>query len=560
MGKYFVVLSSSNYDSMGVDGDEWASPLDLVSHLTNRDASELDQDNYLDYLRFDPRKRREVLAQAFGLENGAALYIGNQVGRLAPEAKVVHVDGNRAAIGEVIERQGARPEAVFVTSISSSFPAAVSSAIVLNHARIPVILGGIHVSTTPEDVDSYIRDVCPHPELVSQVRGPGDSQVIGEVLRDLEQGTLKRDYAGRMTIEDGVWRTPPNVARLPLMALDTRGIPVFGRFLEGKIRIILVSPYLGCPYSCSFCSVSTLPLDQRRLVRRSAADVLDELTAYQESEEGAVPYPVYLFATDNLLLGGDVLDEILDGIIERKLKVPFMAQISIEVASNERLLERMRMAGAMTFLYGFESLDMRNLEHINKHCVHDIKESGLSVPEYYARQIEKTHDYGIGILGSFIFGLPYDRYDSPESHTGTEVAQFCVDNRIGLQPHVFGALPGARAFQECLDAGTLLYGAPGTMSYLRALCLADHTAENTRRPEGLANSPMSTAAMAVEAMHLVGTGGNGFRNAAYMGRRAFACPTARGRASYRARLDDCLRVMVTEFGWLLVAGGSVPLW
>ena len=504
MGKYFIVYNPATYELMNIDRDKCTSPLGLITYLTNRDASHLNQENYLDFLYFDLHKRRVGMVETFGIENGAAIYIGNQIARLAPDAQVIQADDNRAALRDVIERQGTKPAAVFMTSISSNFPGAVAAAIVLNHAHIPVVLGGIHVSTSPQDVDLFIRAFCPYPELVIQVQGPGDSQVIGEVLRDLEQGTPQSQYMGHITIEDGVWRTPENVLPLPPMSMRTRGkVSFIGQFLEHKVRLIPVAPLLGCPYSCSFCSVSTLPIGQRRLTMRTPDDFLDELESLQDTNAD-VTFPIFLFCTDNLLLGGNVLDEMLAGMIERKIKVPFMAQISIEVASNEELLKRMRQAGALLFEIGFESLDMQNLEHINKHCVHDIRKSKLSVPEYYARQIQKILDQGIAIQGSFMFGLPFDRFDSLEDNTGTEVAQFCLDTHISLMAGCFCASPGARDFEESLQAGTFLYGKPGTMEYLRSLCIADHCEMNTQPPESLRKSPLLVTIMALEALRRVG--------------------------------------------------------
>ena len=538
MGKYFIVYNPATYELMNIDRDKCTSPLELITYLTNRDASHLNQENYLDFLYFDLHKRRVGMVETFGIENGAAIYIGNQIARLAPDTQVIQADDNRAALREAIERQGTKPAAVFMTSISSNFPGAVAAAIVLNHAHIPVVLGGIHVSTSPQDVDLFIRAFCPYPELVIQVRGPGDSPVIGGVLRDLEQGTLQSQYEGHITIENGVWRTPENVLPLPLMSMRTRDkVSFIGQFLEHKVRLIPVAPLLGCPYSCSFCSVSTLPLGQRRLTMRTPGDFLDELESLQDTNAD-VTFPIFLFCTDNLLLGGNVLDEMLAGMIERKIKVPFMAQISIEVASHEDLLKRMRQAGALLFEIGFESLDMQNLEHINKHCVHDIRKSKLSVPEYYARQIQKILDHGIAIQGSFIFGLPFDRFDSLEDNTGTEVTQFCLDTHISLMAGCFCASPGAPDFEASLQAGTFLYGRPGTMEYLRSLCIADHCEMNTQPPEGLRKSPLLVAIMAIEALRRVGVKRRSIRNAAYMGRKAFAYPTARGRISYQGHAMD----------------------
>jgi len=204
MGKYFIVYNPATYELMNIDRDKCTSPLGLITYLTNRDASHLNQENYLDFLYFDLHKRRVGMVETFGIENGAAIYIGNQIARLAPDTQVIQADDHRAALREAIERQGTKPAAVFMTSISSNFPGAVAAAIVLNHAHIPVVLGGIHVSTSPQDADLFIRAFCPYPELVIQVRGPGDSRVIGGVLRDLEQGTLQSQYEGHITIENGV--------------------------------------------------------------------------------------------------------------------------------------------------------------------------------------------------------------------------------------------------------------------------------------------------------------------------------------------------------------------
>jgi len=546
MGKYFIVYNPATYELMNIDIDKCMSPLGLITYLTNNDASLLNADNYLDFLHFDLQKRRVGMIETFGIENGAAIYIGNQIARLAPDAKVIQADDNRAALRDVIERQEAKPAAVFMTSVSSNFPGAVAAAIVLNHAHIPVVLGGIHVSTSQLDVDLFIRACCSYPELVIIAHGPGDSQVIGEVLRDLEQGTPKDKYMGHTTIEDEVWKTPENVLPLPPMTMRTRGkVPFLGQFLEHKVRLSPVAPLLGCPYSCSFCSISTLPLGQRRLTMRTPADFLEELESLEKTNAD-VTFPIFLFCTDNLLLGGTVLDEMLDRMIERKFKAPFMAQISIEVASNEKMLKRMRQAGALLFEIGFESLDMQNLEYINKHCVQDIRKSKLSVSEYYAQQIQKILDHGIAIQGSFMFGLPFDRFDSLEDNTGTEVAQFCLDNHISLMAGCFCASPGARDFEKSLQAGTFLYGKPGTIEYLLSLCIADHSEMNIQPPEGLRKSPLLVAIMAFEAVRRIGLKRHSIRSAAHMGRKAFASPTARGSVSYQGRAMDYIAAFVNH--------------
>ena len=82
-----------------------------------------------------------------------------------------------------------------------------------------MILGGIHVSTSPEDVGTFIRNHVPHPQLVSQVHGPGDSAVIDQIMVDLGKSCLKSEYSGQQAIEDGVWGRE-GVIPLPQMPLE----------------------------------------------------------------------------------------------------------------------------------------------------------------------------------------------------------------------------------------------------------------------------------------------------------------------------------------------------
>ena len=106
MGKYFIVYNPATYELMNIDRDKCTSPLGLITSLTNRDASHLNQENYLDFLYFDLHKRRVGMVETFGIENGAAIYIGNQIARLAPDTQVIQADDNRAALREAIERRG----------------------------------------------------------------------------------------------------------------------------------------------------------------------------------------------------------------------------------------------------------------------------------------------------------------------------------------------------------------------------------------------------------------------------------------------------------------------
>jgi len=112
------------------------------------------------------------------------------------------------------------------------------------------------------------------------------------------------------------------------------------------------------------------------------------------------------------------------------------------------MLKLIRASGGTHFFVGFESLDIRNLKHIDKHIVGNIEKSGMTVPEYYESKIKKIHRHGISIHASFIVGLPYDYYNSKTDNTAVDIAKFCIKNRIGAQPSTIVDLPGSVFFNE----------------------------------------------------------------------------------------------------------------
>ena len=114
------------------------------------------------------------MLEQLAIESYSLYYIANQLCKADSTARVIMADDNRKTIGQIISGEGKKPAAVFMTSMSSSFAAACAATLVLNRVNIPVIIGGIHVSTSPQDIDIYLRSYLLRPELVAQVIGAGD--------------------------------------------------------------------------------------------------------------------------------------------------------------------------------------------------------------------------------------------------------------------------------------------------------------------------------------------------------------------------------------------------
>src|SRR5882724_9438211 len=173
-----------------------------------------------------------------------------------------------------------------LVAISINTMAAVRSYALADAVRargIPIVVGGWHVTFCPDEAAAHADAV---------VVGEADD-IWTELLADCERGALKPRYTSR---NDTDLRHYPSVRR-DLLA----GRRYFTTNLAQATR--------GCPYHCSFCSVSTVNPKYRR---RPIADVVAEIAA--------LPGRTLFFIDDNLFIHREYTRDLLRALIPLRRK------------------------------------------------------------------------------------------------------------------------------------------------------------------------------------------------------------------------------------------------
>ncbi|MFQ3620178.1 MAG: radical SAM protein [Spirochaetales bacterium] len=311
--------------------------------------------------------RRLVLVNPVGRRSG---YMLSRFSRFPPLslAYVAAVTPESWEVSILDENFGPAPlveaDLVGITAFTSNINRAYQIAHSYRQQGVPVVLGGIHASMLPQEALQYVDSV---------VVGEGEG-IWPQVLSDFEQGKLQKIYKG------------------PL--LDLSRFEVFPR------RDLLHPEYLwnslqtsrGCPFECSFCSVSRYMGKAYR--QRPVPSVLKELSTIKGP---------FLFFLDDNLIGYSTQSrhraiELFRGMLEEGIYKTWWMQASINIAEDPEVLKLASRTGCAYVFIGFETTDASSLKVMRK---------GVNLRtgvQNYHTVVQKLHEAGIGVLGAFILG------------------------------------------------------------------------------------------------------------------------------------------------------------
>jgi len=278
-----------------------------------------------------------------------------------------------------------------------------------------IVFGGVHPTFLPEEA-------LLHGDYV--FRGEAEPGFVPFLDSLNNGGDLDRIPGLSRWVNQTVRHNPPADEKVEMDSLPTPDWSLF-EGLHTDITGVMTSR--GCPYDCSFCSVTAMFGRTYRM--RSIDNIIDDLASLTSRH--------VFFYDDHFLANPRRTEALLRRIIaeqDRRISIrEFSAQVRVEIAKYPHILDLMKEAGFTTLYIGFESVNNETLKLYNKK--QNLKEIVQSI-----REIRKR---GIWIHGMFVLGS-----DADTARTFPETVRFARRNKIdSVQFLILTPFPGTQQFE-----------------------------------------------------------------------------------------------------------------
>ena len=319
-------------------------------------------------------------------------------------------------VDEKVESLDLDQEADFVgiTTMTTTAPRGYEIADHFRQRGVKVVMGGMHVSCLPDEALRHCDSVV-----------VGEAEVLWTaLLQDFDRNAIKPIYRH----ENG----SPSLANQPCPDWD---------LYRGKkyLPAHFVETTRGCPIDCEFCAVTNAFGGKYR--SRPHEEVLAELRSLRPFPGRFTLKNCVFFVDDNIISNRAYAREFLTRIADLGLR--WFGQASMNIANDPEILKLCQKSGCAGLFLGFETLSPETLASVGKR---------VNRPHEYFEVVQKLHDHGIGIDGSFVFGFDtddesvFDRTLEFVSKARLEVAYFSI-----LTPY-----PGTRLHRRLAEEGRLL--------------------------------------------------------------------------------------------------------
>jgi radical SAM superfamily enzyme YgiQ (UPF0313 family) len=269
-----------------------------------------------------------------------------------------------------------------------------------------VILGGLHVTALPEEAEKH-ADVL--------FIGPAEES-FPRFLKDFRNGTPEKRYVSKSRTLVGA----PRVRR-----------DLIDRSLYLVPNSIVVTR--GCPHHCDFCYKDAFFQGGKSFYTQPVDEALAEIDRLPGR---------HLYFLDDHLLGHKRFSlDLFRGM--RGMGRIFQGAATVDSILDGNLIEEAAASGLRSVFVGFESLDPLNLRQSNKQ---------QNIGRDYERAVNRLHDLGVMINGSFVFGL-----DRDEPSVFQRTVDWAVNMGITTATfHIATPYPGTAFYAEMKKSGRMI--------------------------------------------------------------------------------------------------------
>ncbi|MCK6506361.1 B12-binding domain-containing radical SAM protein [Myxococcota bacterium] len=297
-------------------------------------------------------------------------------------------------VAEFLDRE--RPDVVGIGLSTLMLGEALQVARLAADRGIPVVAGGPHATTEPEEL---LR----HPAISAAVIGEGERPLLA-LLPMLAEGRAAPVPGAWVKGRDGtVWpatgRDPwPDLDDLPLPAWDLVDMPTYlsawGQLdsVRPGLRGVNVSGARGCPFSCTFCQPVLDAMFGKKLRQRSPRSLVEEIGALKDRYD----IEGFWFTDDTFTTNRHWVEGFCDTLEDSGLRLLWGCTTRANLIKPE-LLRRMHSVGLRKLGIGLESATQRVRE--------GIYGKGVSA-EAVAQTVTHAHEIGVQTLLFLMLGAP----------------------------------------------------------------------------------------------------------------------------------------------------------
>ena len=385
-------------------------------------------------LFIEPTAAQLNIFSAFTLPRLGSFILAGLVNRRPSWNARVFVEGRKRFDLQVWIAEHGRPDVVGISTITPTVQRGYALADECRALGIPVIVGGPHVTFLPDEALS-------HADLV--VRGEGE-QAMNALLDLWQAGYVKATDAEYARIPNLTWKDSAGAIFHNPMApwvadLDELPVPDFSladgtaecRF--GGKTTVMVQTSRGCPFDCSFCSVTGM--FGKKFRYRSIESVLREVRRYNRRDH------FVFFCDDNFTANKRRARELVGAMMKEKFRFQWSTQVRTDLARDPELVALMKRAGCHTVFIGFESVNPKSLMEMKKSQTLEEIRNAMRV----------IQGAGIHIHGMFVFGFEDDDWQTVEA-----TVRLAREMKLtSAQFLILTPLPGSELYQRLAGEGRL---------------------------------------------------------------------------------------------------------